>query len=150
MSATVNAVTISRGCENWSQRPVAASCTSTRPGAEASMPTIIQTAQQDQERVRLELGLVTAAMTRRASLASSSIFQSNMPTRIKSAPLLSGGGKGGRGGMAPAARILKAIHGFLTFAMKSITACGSLHQELSFAPTASFSPGRGAVKYSWE
>ena len=45
--------------------------------------------------------------------------------------------------MAPAARILKAIQGFLTVAMKSITACGSLHQELSCGPTASFSSGRG-------
>ena len=48
----------------------------------------LQPTQLYHGRVRLEVGLVTAAMTRRASFASSSICQSNMPTRIKSAPLL--------------------------------------------------------------
>jgi methyl-accepting chemotaxis protein len=46
------------------------------------------TPQLNQGRVRFESGLVTAATTRRASLVSSSICQSNMPTRMKSAPLL--------------------------------------------------------------
>src|SRR5579859_139940 len=41
-----------------------------------------------QGRVRLQLGPLAAANARRASLASSSTCQSNMPTRMKSAPLL--------------------------------------------------------------
>jgi hypothetical protein len=36
-------------------------------------------------------------------------------------------GNAASGCRAPAARILKAIQGFLTVAIKSITACGSLH-----------------------
>ena len=47
-----------------------------------------QIAQPYQGRVRFASGLVTTAMTRRASFVSSSICQSNMPTRMKSAPLL--------------------------------------------------------------
>ena len=41
-----------------------------------------------QGRVRFELGPMTTPRIRRASCTSSSICQSNMPTRMKSAPLL--------------------------------------------------------------
>lgn len=43
---------------------------------------------QHHARVRLELGPPTIASTCLASLTSSSICQSNMPTRMKSAPLV--------------------------------------------------------------
>jgi len=84
-------------------------------------------------------------MSRLASFAFSGICQSNMPTRMKSAPLLKAWGNACRGSSAPAARILKAIHGFLMPAMKLITASGSLHQELSWLPLGPVSSGRGAL-----
>ncbi len=61
---------------------------------------------------------------------SSAICQSNIPTRIKSAPHSNPCRNPRDGGMAPAARTLNAIHGCFTVKRISSTSSGSLVQSL--------------------
>lgn len=68
------------------------------------------------------------ASTSLASFTSSAISKSNMPARTKSAPFWNANRNAFFGGIAPAAMVLKAIHGFFTDFMKSAVSFGWLHQ----------------------